>query len=653
MKHNPPAPESGPAISIRSRLDFVLIGVVAAGAALAASELVSGLFLSAPSLIRTIGQRVIDISPVPVVDWAISTFGTNDKLVLIIGIVVVSLLIGGFLGLLARDRPGLAAAGFVVFGVVGYVAGRTDPLAGAVLTLVAAVAAAGMGVGVLLGLRFLLQRSVSPTADGAIRSRRVFLTAAAATVATSVGEALLGRYFGSRVRSAVIGREQVTLPTVFPSADDTTTTTAAGVADMIATTETTSAAAETIQGTETPSTTAATSEITQAPAPSATDEADPATAETTETTQRADTTTASTEAAQPAETTTTAQPVETTTTTQPVETTTTTQPVETTTTTQPVETTTTTEPAVSGVANPTPAQIAPVDGVSDLITPNDEFYIIDTALSVPRVDLRTWTLSFTGLVDTPFSITYDELLAMPLVERYITLCCVSNRVGGDLVGNAKWLGVPLRKLVERAGVRSQGTQLVGRSVDHFTVGFPTSAVFDGREAMVALGMNGEPLPLRHGFPARLVVSGLYGYVSATKWLSEVEFTRWDDFDAYWIPRGWAKQAPIKTQSRIDNPREGDVKAGINVIAGVAWAQNRGVTRVQVRVDDGQWMNATLPQELSIDSWRQWYLEYDFTPGPHTISVRAADATGETQTAKLQPPRPDGATGYHTIRVNAA
>ena len=242
---------------------------------------------------------------------------------------------------------------------------------------------------------------------------------------------------------------------------------------------------------------------------------------------------------------------------------------------------------------------------------------------------------------------------MPLVERYITLCCVSNRVGGDLVGNAKWLGVPLRKLVERAGVRSQGTQLVGRSVDHFTVGFPTSAVFDGREAMVALGMNGEPLPLRHGFPARLVVSGLYGYVSATKWLSEVEFTRWDDFDAYWIPRGWAKQAPIKTQSRIDTPREGDVKAGINIIAGVAWAQNRGVTRVQVRVDDGQWMNATLPQELSIDSWRQWYLEYDFTPGPHTISVRAADATGETQIAKLQPPRPDGATGYHTIRVNAA
>ena len=703
MEHNLPATEQGAAKSTRSRLDFVLLGVVAAGAALAASELVAGLFLSAPSLVRTIGQRVIDVSPVPVVDWAISTFGTNDKLVLVIGIVVVSLVIGGFLGLLARDRPSLAAAGFVAFGVVGYVAGRTDPLAGALLTVVAAVAAVTMGVGVLLGLRFLLQRSVSPPAGVAAGSRRVFLTASAATVAVSVGEFLLGRYFGSRLRSAVFGREQVTLPTAFPSADaaigreqvtlptaspsadPATTTTEAGVADTISTTGATSATAETVPDAEAPSTTAAASETTQAPEAPATSEADAAAGETTGTTeptaaettqpvetatvtteasQQADTTTtqpattettrqAGTTTTQPVETTTTTKPVETTTTTKPVETTTTTKPVETTTTTKPVETTTTTEPRVSGVAAPTRAQIAPVEGVSDLITPNDEFYVIDTALSVPRVDLRTWTLSFTGLVDTPFSVTYDELLAMPLVERYITLACVSNRVGGDLVGNAKWLGVPLWRLVERAGVRSQGTQLVGRSVDRFTVGFPTGAVFDGREAMVAVGMNGEPLPLRHGFPARLVVSGLYGYVSATKWLSEVEFTRWDDFDAYWIPRGWAKQAPIKTQSRIDTPRQGDIRAGINVIAGVAWAQNRGVRRVQVRVDDGEWMNANLPDELSIDSWRQWYLEYDFTPGPHRISVRAADATGETQTGKVRPPRPDGATGYHTIRVTAA
>ena len=178
-------------------------------------------------------------------------------------------------------------------------------------------------------------------------------------------------------------------------------------------------------------------------------------------------------------------------------------------------------------------------------------------------------------------------------------------------------------------------------------------MFDGREALVAVGMNGEPLPLRHGFPARLVVSGLYGYVSATKWLTEVEFTGWNDFDAYWVPRGWSKTGPIKTQSRIDTPREGNIKAGTNVIAGVAWAQTRGISRVQVRVDDGDWMNAHLPRELSIDTWRQWYLEHDFTPGDHKISVRAADGTGRTQTGSIRPPRPDGATGYHTIRVVAA
>ena len=698
MEHEAPTPEPNPPSPLRSRLDFALIGAVAAGAALAISELVAGLFPSAPSLIRTIGQRVIDVTPTPVVDWAISTFGTNDKLVLIIGIVVLSLAIGAVLGLLARNRPGAAAAGFIVFGVVGYVAGLTDPLAGTVLTLVAAGAAAAMGVGVLLGLRYLLQRSASAAAGVAAGSRRVFLTASAATAVAAVGEVFLGRYFGNRALSAVVGREQVTLPTVPQSAAATATTTAASVTDPVATTETTSAPAGTTQAAATPATTSAASETTQAPQTTAASETTPTTAGTTETTQAPETTTTTqpattqttqapettaasettpttagtTETTQAPETTTTTQPA-TTETTQAPETTTTTQPAttettqapETTTTTQPAttqttqapETTTTTqpaaEPAVRGVANPTPAQIAPVEGVSELITPNDEFYVIDTALSVPRVDLRTWTLSFTGLVDTPFSITYDELLAMPLVERYITLCCVSNRVGGDLVGNAKWLGVPLWKLVERAGVRPEGTQLVGRSVDRFTVGFPTSAVFDGREALVAVGMNGEPLPLRHGFPARLVVSGLYGYVSATKWLSEVEFVRWNDFDAYWIPRGWAKQAPIKTQSRIDTPRAGDIKAGTNVIAGVAWAQGRGVERVQVRVDDGPWMRAMLPQELSIDSWRQWYLEHDFAPGPHTISVRAADATGRTQTAHVQGPRPDGATGYHTIRVVAA
>ena len=713
MRPDPSTSESGPAPSPRLWLGFALLGAVAAGAALAVSELVASLSASAPSLVRTIGQRVIDVTPVPVVDWAIAMFGTNDKLVLVIGIVIVSLGIGALLGLLSRDRPGMAAAGFAVFGAVGFVAGLTDPLAGAALTLVAALAAAVMGVAVLLGLRSLLAGATRP-GSGAVAvagSRRAFLLASAATVVVSLAEVFLGRYLGSRTQSVAVAREQVTLPTALPSPAPAATPSADGVSDTavpefepIDTTVpefepiepellptdtpegagTIAATAESTEPAETTSTTQpARTETTQAPTPETTTTTQPATPETTQAAETTPTTqsgqTAATQApettstTQPATTettqapetttttqasqTTTTQAPETTTTTRAPETTTTTQAPETTTTTQVPETTTTTQaPArssVSGVADPTRAQIAQVEGVSELITPNDEFYVIDTAIGVPQVDHRTWTLSFTGRADNPFSITYDELLAMPLVERYITLCCVSNRVGGSLVGNAKWLGVPLRTLVERAGVRPDGNQLVGRSVDRFTVGFPTAAVFDGREALVAIGMNGEPLPLKHGFPARLVVSGLYGYVSATKWLTEVEFTGWNDFDAYWVPRGWAKQAPIKTQSRIDTPREGNITAGTNVIAGVAWAQTRGISRVEIRVDDGDWLNAHLPQELSIDTWRQWYLEHDFAPGAHTIAVRATDGTGRTQTDSVRPPRPDGATGYHTIRVNAA
>ena len=703
MGREPAASEGDPDLTSPLWPGFALLGVVAAGAALAASELVAGLFLSAPSLVRTIGQRIIDITPVPIVDWAIAMFGANDKLVLVIGIIIVSLVLRALLGLLSRDRPGIASAGFVVFGAVGFVVGLTDPLAGVVLTLVAAVAAAGMGVGVLLGLRAMLLRPTRP-ADGAVAgSRRAFVTAAGAAVIVAVGQVFLGRYFANRAGSASIGREQVTLPTAFPAAEPATPTTLEGAPDAVpeflptettvpdflptdtneaagtTTTGTVPATAEATEPAETaPTTQPASTGTTQAPETTTTQPAQTTTTQApeptttkatqTETTQAPQTTTtqpASTETTQAPEPTTTTQAPQTTTTTQAPEPTTTTQAPETTTTTQAPQTTTTqapttttttqptARPRVSGVAAPTAAQIAPVDGVSELITPNDEFYVVDTAIGVPQVDHRTWTLSFTGRADNPFSVTYDELLAMPLVERYITLCCVSNQVGGSLVGNAKWLGVPLRTLVEKAGVRRDGNQLVGRSVDRFTVGFPTAAVIDGSEALVAVGMNGEPLPLRHGFPARLVVSGMCGYVSATKWLTEVEFTGWNDFDAYWVPRGWSKKGPIKTQSRTDTPREGNIKAGTNTIAGVAWAQTRGISRVQVQVDDGEWTNAHLPRELSIDTWRQWYLEHDFAPGAHKIAVRATDGTGRTQSGSVRPPRPDGATGYHTIQVHAA
>ncbi len=311
--------------------------------------------------------------------------------------------------------------------------------------------------------------------------------------------------------------------------------------------------------------------------------------------------------------------------------------------------------ARESVAAPAPGASMSVDGISPLVTPNDQFYRIDTApFSVPQVDLSTWTLKITGMIDREIELTFDQLAELPMVERYVTLSCVSNEVGGNLVGTAKWLGTSLGDLLTRAGIQDGAEQIVGRSVDGFTVGFPVESAFDGREALVAIGMNGEPLPFEHGFPARLVVAGLYGYVSATKWLSEIELTTWDGFDAYWIPRGWAKEAPIKTQSRIDTPRHRSrIDPGLRAIAGVAWAPTRGISRVEVRVDDGPWIEATLADNLDDDTWRQWVVEWDASPGTHQIQVRATDGDGVTQTEQISRPDPDGATGYHTIAVEVA
>jgi DMSO/TMAO reductase YedYZ molybdopterin-dependent catalytic subunit len=300
---------------------------------------------------------------------------------------------------------------------------------------------------------------------------------------------------------------------------------------------------------------------------------------------------------------------------------------------------------------PAPGTSLNVEGISPIVTPNDSFYKIDTALSVPRVDLESWSVKISGMVDRPYELTYADLLDLPMVERFVTLSCVSNQVGGGLVGNAKWLGVPLSDILDRAGVQPGADQIVGVSVDGFTVGFPTEVAGDGREALLAVGMNGEPLPLDHGFPARLVVAGLYGYVSATKWLAEIELTTWDAFDAYWVPKGWAKEGPIKTQSRIDTPQpNARVAAESRQIAGVAWAPGRGISRVEVQVDDTGWQEAELSEPLSNDSWRQWLINWDAQPGTHRLQVRATDGNGDTQTSEQRPPRPDGATSYHTISV---
>ncbi|MBY3552611.1 molybdopterin-dependent oxidoreductase [Modestobacter lapidis] len=308
-------------------------------------------------------------------------------------------------------------------------------------------------------------------------------------------------------------------------------------------------------------------------------------------------------------------------------------------------------PAPVRPAGPVPAGAdLEIAGLTPLFIPNEEFYRIDTALRVPTVDVDEWQLSIRGLVDRPFTLTYPELMAMPQVEADITLACVSNEVGGDLVGNARWQGVPLRDLLARAGLQPGATQLVGRSVDGFTAGFPTRTALDLEEALVAVAMNGEPLPLEHGFPARLVVPGLYGYVSATKWLSAIELSGWD-VDGYWIPRGWAKAGPVKTQSRIDVPGPGGVVApGRRPIAGVAWAPTRGIDQVEVSIDGGPWTVAELALPLDVDCWRQWYLPWEATPGRHTIAARATDGTGEVQTDVRTPVAPDGAAGYPVIEV---
>ena len=277
---------------------------------------------------------------------------------------------------------------------------------------------------------------------------------------------------------------------------------------------------------------------------------------------------------------------------------------------------------------------------------------MDTALVLPTFDLDDWRLQIGGMVDSELSYSYRDLLDMRLVESDVTLACVSNEVGGPLVGNARWLGVPLATLLERAGVQPQADQVLGRSVDGFTAGFPVTAL-DGREAIVAVGMNGEVLPLVHGFPARLVVSGLYGYVSATKWLSSIELTRFDIEEGYWVPRGWAREAPVKTQSRVDRPRGGGIDAGPYAIVGVAWAPSRGIAAVEVQVDEGPWQPAQLGPSLGDDVWRQWWIDWEASPGSHAIRCRATDGDGELQVEAPSDLAPDGATGWHERRVTVS
>ena len=299
-----------------------------------------------------------------------------------------------------------------------------------------------------------------------------------------------------------------------------------------------------------------------------------------------------------------------------------------------------------------PGAALDIDGISPLFTPNAEYYRIDTAIQVPVVNVDDWRLRITGMVEQEVEITLDELLALPLIETAVTLACVSNEVGGTLIGNALWTGYPIRSLLERAKPLAEADMVLSRSVDGFTASTPIDALTDDRDAIFAVSMNGEPLPLEHGFPVRMVVPGLYGYVSATKWVTELRVTRFADETAYWTTRGWDALGPVKTSSRIDVPR-GPVEAGTVTVAGVAWAQHTGIEAVEVRVDDGPWQQATLADAVSVDTWRQWFYAWDAAPGGHVLQVRALDSSGVTQSGREVFVAPNGAEGYHTVDISVS
>ncbi|MDP9428993.1 MAG: molybdopterin-dependent oxidoreductase [Actinomycetota bacterium] len=312
-------------------------------------------------------------------------------------------------------------------------------------------------------------------------------------------------------------------------------------------------------------------------------------------------------------------------------------------------------PASPAPALPAGADLAgQVDGVTPLFTANREFYRVDTAITVPQIRPADYRLTLTGMFDSPRTYTFDDLLGRDdLIERDITLTCVSNEVGGRLAGTARWLGVPLGAFLRENGIQSGSDQLVCRSSDGMTIGAPTRSALDVEDAMIAFGMNGEPLPVEHGFPVRMLIPGLYGYVSACKWMVGIEATTYDAFDAYWIERDWAAQGPIKVASRIDTPAPlRRFPAGRRPIAGVAWAQTRGIAAVEVRVDQGGWLPAQLSPQVDADLWRQWVLPYDFAPGSYQLTVRATSAEGEVQAAERVEPFPNGSTGLHSIRVIA-
>ncbi|MCT9929141.1 molybdopterin-dependent oxidoreductase [Planotetraspora sp. A-T 1434] len=604
------------------------IGVASGAVALGVAELAAGLINPGAAPVIAVGGAVVDRTPAWIKEWAIRTFGSDDKPVLISGIVIVVALIAAGIGLLARRRVAYGKAGLALFGLVGAVAAVSRPDSGG-LDFLPSVLGAAAGVWALSGL---FRRTEPPEWEIARRER---------------GEP---RYLGDRPERRVrpeprpdelreaIGTEAHETGSHEPEPDEPGRPGEPVVARSLAETagetggRAAGAGAGAGAGTAWQSfTKGATGSPAEMPAVMRAGDDVYAfdrrrlltgvavglgVAGVTGLGGRllagfndADVARRSVAKALP-------------------------------------------RPAVPAKALP-PGVDLRVKGLSSFVTPNPEFYRVDTALVVPSVDPNSWTLKIHGLVDRPVELTFADLLKRPLTEADVTLTCVSNEVGGPYIGNARWLGARLADVLRDAGIRRDADMLLSVSQDGWTCGTPVDVVMDGRDALLAIAMNGEVLPTAHGFPVRQVVPGLYGYVSATKWVTEIKVTRFDQDEAYWTPRGWAAKGPIKTQSRIDVPRSGDdVPAGRTTIAGVAWAQHRGVDAVEVQVDGGEWRQATLAQVPGPDTWRQWSIDWDLARGRHTVSVRATDATGHSQTPEQMPPAPDGATGYHSIVVKA-
>jgi DMSO/TMAO reductase YedYZ molybdopterin-dependent catalytic subunit len=572
-------------------------GIIAGGLALGVAQLVAGLISSGSSPVVAVGQLSIDYTPPPVKNFAISAFGSHDKIVLVGGILVVLAIFAAVIGIAAARRPAWGMTGLGLFILVGIIAALTRPHASAsdaMPTLIGGVAAA-------LALRRLTRLATPPPAlPGPARPARPEYTAPGAG---ETGPA--GPPSGSPPPAGPpeageepppagppeVGEEwRPYLPARQPAMPDSS---AAGPRRPVP--------------------------PPLLPGP-----------------QRRSFLTSSAVIAGSA--------------------------------------------VVAGLGGrllaehgnvaavrktlriPPPARPAPplppgadlkIPGLSSFITPNATFYRVDTAIVLPEITPGAWRLRIHGMVARPITLTYHDLLKRPLLEDYITLTCVSDPVQGPYVGNAKWIGVSVRSLLREAGIRAGADQLLCTSADGFTCGTPIQTSMDGRDSMLAVAMNGQPLPVAHGFPVRMVVPGLYGYVSACKWITDIEVTTFARAHAYWTDRGWSQQAPIKTESRIDVPGSSSLKAGQHAVAGVAWAQHKGIEAVEVRVDKGPWHPARLAAVPGIDTWRQWVWEWDAAPGSHLIESRATDRTGYTQTALEAPPEPNGASGYPQVVVKVS